>query len=306
MRPDLGLLLTAATLAVDAWTAEAVDALERRGVDVLLLKGPALTDWLYAGHELRPYADADLLVAPDRITDAEAVLADLGYVLRDPEGEKRLVSGPHAQLWWRPGDEAMIDLHRSLPGEVLAEAVVWPTLWGRAERMRVFDRDIAVLDPPSRALLVGLHAWHHGATMPQPLEDLERATAVVPEPVWAEAARVAEAVMALPQFAAGLRMTRAGTAIAHAIGLPSAETFTRLADDDLSLGLARLFAARGLRARAALARRELLPPREFMHWWAPWSRRSDRALVAAYIFRTGWLAAKLPAGLRDWRSVRTR
>src|SRR4051794_18693820 len=111
---ELGLLFAAGTLAVDGWTAEAIEALRAVGADAVLLKGPVMARWLYDDLEIRPYSDADLLVSASRRRRSEHALAGLGYALRHPEGEKHLISGPHAQTWYRQRDGAMIDLHHSL------------------------------------------------------------------------------------------------------------------------------------------------------------------------------------------------
>lgn len=280
-------------------------ALAVAGVDVLLLKGPALTRWLYEPEEERGYADADLLVAPSAVPAAESVLAGLGYALRDPEGEVRgLVSGPHAQTWWRPSDGALVDLHHTLPGEVLAEDVVWPVLWRRSETLALGEGEVRVLDEPSRSVLVALHAAHHGPGNPGPLEDLRRAAIRASDATWAEAALLAQSIMALPRFAEGLALLPEGRQVAQHLRLPSSEMLWVLEREQLASGYERLARAGGARQRIALLTREVFPPPEFMRWWAPWARRSRRALSVAYLYRIGWLAWHAGPGWRAWRRAR--
>jgi hypothetical protein len=279
-------------------------ALRAAGVDAILLKGPVISTWLYDAGEQRGYLDADLLVAPSRIPAAEAVLARIGFALKDPEGERdSLISGPHAQTWSRT-DGAIVDLHHSLPGEVLAEGVVWPALWKRSLPMVLAGTHVQVLDPGARALLVALHAMHHGVAAGQPLEDLRRAVARLPHGVWADAADLAGELMALPQFATGLELLPEGRPIVAGLGLPSGERLNALDGQPLTTGYERLMHTRGLRPRAALVRKELAPSVAFMHWWAPWSRRSRVALAAAYAYRTAWLAAHAVPAWRAWRRGR--
>src|SRR5689334_21340073 len=64
---------------VDAEALRALDALSDAGVPGLLLKGAALARMLYGTGEARSYYDVDLLVAPEALTAARRVLADLGY-----------------------------------------------------------------------------------------------------------------------------------------------------------------------------------------------------------------------------------
>src|SRR5215218_9379251 len=97
-------LLIAANLAVDVVTAEVFEALRGEGVASMLLKGPAISAWLY-GEETeapRTYDDLDLLIPPDSAEHSHRVLARLGFVNRFAEfapGE----SVEHSSEWWRPG-----------------------------------------------------------------------------------------------------------------------------------------------------------------------------------------------------------
>src|SRR4051812_17372050 len=50
------------SLRLDRVAVEAVDAMQREGIDVLLLKGPAFARWLYDDPAVRGYRDVDLLV----------------------------------------------------------------------------------------------------------------------------------------------------------------------------------------------------------------------------------------------------
>src|SRR4051812_37401731 len=80
-------------LRVDHATVEAVCALRERGVRPILLKGPAVAEWLYAGNPAqRPYNDADLLVAPEPLAVSAVVLTGLGYRCALPF-ERRLPHG---------------------------------------------------------------------------------------------------------------------------------------------------------------------------------------------------------------------
>jgi hypothetical protein len=301
--PDL--LESARALAVDGWTAEVARALADAGVDALLLKGPAIVWWLYDRGEERGYLDVDMLVAPATIPDAERVLTQLGFVLKDPEGEAlRTVSGPHARTWWRASDRAIVDLHHTLPGDVDAEDVVWPVLWRRSETLTIAGAEVRILDEPSRALLVAIHAAHHGPGVKTPLEDLRRAATRVPDEVWEDAAGLAAAVMGLSQFSEGLALVPEAALVAERINVPSAEVLEMLERERLASGFERLAKTRGARARAALLRREAFPPVEFMQWWAPWSRGGRWRLGPAYAYRLGYLAAHAGPGWRAWRRGR--
>ena len=62
---DAGLLRVARCLALDALAVRAVAALDARGIDAIVLKGPATVHWIYADDPgSRNYGDVDLLVSP--------------------------------------------------------------------------------------------------------------------------------------------------------------------------------------------------------------------------------------------------
>lgn len=87
------------------------------GIDLLFVKGLTLGTLAYGTPYLKMGWDIDLLVAPDRVADAAAVLAASGYV--------RLVPAPPASLaawhrrrkesaWHKPDGEYHLDLHSGL------------------------------------------------------------------------------------------------------------------------------------------------------------------------------------------------
>lgn len=302
-RPNLAT--AARALVVDGWTAEILLALGDAGLNALLLKGPVLARWLYDPTEERGYGDADVLVRSESIPSAEAVLTRLGYALRDPEGEReRMVSGPHARTWLRAGDGAVVDLHHTLPGDVRAADLVWDAFWTASETLAVGGAEVRVPDPTARLLIVAVHAAHHGATNPGAIEDLRRAVTRIPEAHWAGAAALARSVVALPRFAEGLALLPEGRHLAQRLGLSSPATLRMLEGQGTAAGFEQLARAHGTRERITLLRDELLPSAEFLRWWAPWARRSRRALAAAYVYRVGWLAAHALPGWRAWRRTR--
>src|ERR687893_43534 len=87
--PDLAA--TARGLAVDAVSAEVLDALRAAHVPTILLKGPSVAEWLYHQGPGRSYLDTDVLVAPPALADAERVLAELGFQQCAVVGERGAV-----------------------------------------------------------------------------------------------------------------------------------------------------------------------------------------------------------------------
>src|ERR1700761_3803432 len=66
-------------LLIDRFTAEVTTRFIQDGIEVLVLKGPVLAEWLYPG-EVRGYCDSDLMVAPDCREGAASILEELGFI----------------------------------------------------------------------------------------------------------------------------------------------------------------------------------------------------------------------------------
>src|SRR5262249_54730428 len=62
-------------------SAEMVALMARKGIDALLLKGPALVLQYYKDPGVRPMDDFDLLVRPSQASKAIAVLQEAGWIL---------------------------------------------------------------------------------------------------------------------------------------------------------------------------------------------------------------------------------
>src|SRR4051794_34512827 len=108
-------------LAADVVAAEVVPAFERRGIEGLVLRGPAIALWLYREGE-RDYGDVDLLVQAGSLAQAEQILESLGFegdsLASASAGRRR-----HAEMW-RRGSAPAVDLHRTIVGAEATDADV--------------------------------------------------------------------------------------------------------------------------------------------------------------------------------------
>src|SRR5512133_3764002 len=228
MDPDTDDLRRAsAGLALDALATDVTAALAGAGIRAILLKGPALADWLYRG-EARLYSDVDLMIARAERAAAERVLEGLGFelVALDVLPHDR---PHHARTWLRPGGAA-VDLHHTLIGIGGSSELAWHALTEETEHMRLAAGEVEVLSRPARAFIVTLHAAQHGMLAAGPLEDLNRAVERLPIAGWATAARLAERLDALPAFATGIRLTPSGRMLATRLQIAdhtSAESLLR-------------------------------------------------------------------------------
>lgn len=305
MNPDRQPVAAALTLAVDALTAEVVDALTRAEIEVILLKGPAIARWLYDESEVRPYVDVDLLVSPVRHSAAEEVLRALGFtpIMRDYERDGRL---EHDAVWRRRATVATVDLHRTLPGaRGTSPERVWEELWPRTVEMELPPpvRRARVLGEPALALLVALHAAHHlgeGRISVQPLADLERASVRAAPEVWTQAAELAYTLRAGTQMSRGLHAVEGGDALASRVGLPPPA-----GGHEEASGFERLAALEGAGPRFRLALRALVPPPDYLRWSSSLARRGPVGLAAAYLLHPFLSAARARRGYLIWRRQRS-
>lgn len=305
-RPSAALADAARSLAVDVVTAEVSGALTAASIRCLLLKGPSIARWLYAPGESRPYVDTDLLVAPDQLEPAEDVLRRLGFAARlepeDTPGWRR-----PSREWLRPGDDANVDLHRTLAGVGVDASVVWGSLATGTEHMRVCGRQIEILGVPARALHVVLHAAQHGHNAPGPVEDLRRAVSALTPSRWEEVVTLAERLGAEGSLAAGLRLVPDGAGIAAAFDLPepSVEAALLAADPPpVAVALVHFTELRGLGPRLRFLARKLVPTPRYLRAWSPLARRGAVGLLLAYLWRPLWLLLHTPAGVQAWARAR--
>ena len=126
------------------------------GIEVIVLKGAALAETVYAHRALRPMSDIDLLVKRERLADVEGKLLGMGYAI--DVGTK-----PHQEYHWvftknaTPNIEIHWHLHRPTePFRVDIEGC-----WSRAESARIGGVDTLVFSPADLLLHLCLHLGHH-------------------------------------------------------------------------------------------------------------------------------------------------
>ncbi len=297
-----GVAEAARCLALDQLAAEVLVALERADVSSVLLKGAGLAHRLYASQpDRRRYSDVDLLVAPASFDRAQEVLAragltDVKAAWRDDEWSW------YERLWRLPGPPALsVDLHRSFVGVGDHEAF-WEAISRASEPHVLCGREVRVPDAAGCALVVGLHAACPGPGR-KPLTDLTAALALFPDAVWDDAAALARLTRSTGAFARGLCCHPAGAAQATRLGLSPdrsrADGWSAGSDVGAMLGLTRLSALPGIRAKVRYAAGRLVPSTAFMRYTSATARRGRLGLGAAYALRISQVVARTPgAALR--------
>ena len=309
MNPGSDELRRAArTLVVDATAASVYRAFQSAEVRAILLKGPVLAGWLYGRDEFRDYGDVDFLVSPEHRLRARDVLRQLGFELSLVEVPLPHGRQPHAETWMRPDGGVEIDLHRTLPGLQAPYEKVWLLLSARTETIESVGATLEIMNGPARAFLVALHAAHHGIKVTQTLEDLDRALLVVSPEDWRLAALLADDLEALEPFAAGLRLSPIGRAVAADLRMPAVESvevaLRASSAPELALSLDWLVRTRGLSPRARLVIRKLAPSPGVLKARSSLARRGWIGLLSAYAVRPIWLVWHGIPAFRAWRAAR--
>jgi hypothetical protein len=294
-------------LGTDAMTAEVLGALDRARIRSIVLRGPVLRRELY-GDSSRAYVDADLLVSPADLARTGDVLGDLGFELRfDEAAYPGRVWDAHAQTWWR--GENRVDLHWRLTGVEAPADRSWEILAANTTAIDIAGAAARGLSRPGIALIVALHAGHHGRELPKPIADLERALDGLDAATWAEAAQLAGQLDALEAFGAGLRVVPRGEALAAELGLPSVRSpYRRLRaakPPPASLSVLGILEAPAGRGRARAVLEALFPAPAFMRAAFPVARRGRTGLALAYLTRGLRRAGGLRSAVRAARAVRS-
>jgi hypothetical protein len=305
---DADPLSTARALVVDAAAAEAASALAAAEVPFLLLRGPALAAVLYDDPAQRPYLDADLLVEPERLSEAEAALAGAGFdesplEAAFPEGRPQ-----HAHTW-RTASGGVVDVHRTLIGVAAPPSTAWRVLSAEVETMSVQGVRVDVPSLSARGLIVALHAAHHVDTAGQALDDLERAVSRLEHTRWLEAAELARKLEAVGPFVSGLSLVPDGRELLLRLNLSPAASPLAGADRGersfhVAQGILWLRSTPGTLGKLRFARTRLLPSPRTMRQRSQLARRGLGGLGAAYVVR--WLDAlrHLPKALAALRRTR--
>jgi len=254
------LVARASKLRIDCASAEVVRRFELLGVDVRLLKGPSVAQWLYDKDDPRPYLDCDLLVAPRSLELAETILAPMGYERDFDDRGMPSWWREHAGVWARKSDGLTIDLHRTLAGVGVDDHAAWRLLSASPAVVVVAGQQLPALSLAARALHVALHSAQHGASRPGPMDDLDRALTIGDDDLWSAAAELAGALRAMDAFVAGLGLAPAGGQLVRRLALPqtrSTDTVLRAGSPPpLAIGFEQLARARGTRARLEIVARK--------------------------------------------------
>jgi hypothetical protein len=298
----------ARTLRVDAAAAEVLRGLREADCRAILVRGASLERELHEPGRRRTYGDTDVLVQRADLRRAGGVLSGLGYDLVLDHRDHPGVAEPHAQEWTRSPHHDRVDLHWRLPGVNAPPEVAWQAFSVQTVPIHLGGATGETLNRAGVALLVALHAGHHGDLEQRPLRDLDRALEALDRDTGSAASRLAAQLDAGEAFAAGLRLDPAGAELAAELRLPEVASSRRrlmaAGAPPGSLGLLSIVEAPTLRRRVAAFPLRLFPRPDLMRRMSPLARRGRAGLALAYPARLGSRAWRLPAAIRAVRASR--
>lgn len=161
--------------------AEIVKALTAADIQVILLKGAHLAQWVYPHIGFRWMADIDVLVRKEDLEKADGLLAKMGYeypdmapAVWDDFGERKQVRDQAAVLDWyktdhmhlvyyNPKSIKSLELHWGIARNASPFAVDTEGLWKRARAEKMHGETVWVLCPEDLLLHICLHDsyYHH-------------------------------------------------------------------------------------------------------------------------------------------------
>jgi Uncharacterised nucleotidyltransferase len=301
------LLAVARALALDTLAVDVVRGLRERGIESLLLRGPALARDLYDDPQQRSYVDIDLLIEPDRFVEAEVLLESLGFSESRLEAAFPEARPQHAHTWVAPSG-GMVDLHQTLLGVRAAAEEAWRIFSREAETMTLEGVSVAIPALGARAVIVALHAADQAGRTRQPLAELERALERLPAGRWEEAAAIARRLDALPAFARGLSLTARGDAHLRRLGIepgqPARDHLRGSEEFHVAQGIAWLLAIPGVRTKLTFLAGRVVPSTTRMRQRSALARRGPLGLAAAHLVRWVRLTRAAVRALGRLASVR--
>ncbi len=184
------LVMTQEMLRVVAECAKA-------GIRIVPLKGVALANTVYPSPTLRFFDDLDLLVEPDKMEAALAIIQQLGY-LPHPRGR---ADWHHSAPQTHPKHGTTIELHSDLVRRFGRKNWSLTDIWARTERHTIHGQSVELLTTNDALIHTALHARHHLFEKPTFLLDTALLLKQVNSDQWQRLIEQTKAAGALLPFA---------------------------------------------------------------------------------------------------------
>ncbi|MGH7802425.1 MAG: nucleotidyltransferase domain-containing protein [Thermodesulfobacteriota bacterium] len=144
-----------------------LDIFEKKGLNVMLLKGSFLGKTIYSNDAIRPLTDIDIMVKVEDLEKAEKTLSENGYIF----------NGKRSPVWYRennyhyqyahPVKNIMVELHwhilsKSEPDQIaIKEYDIINGFWERAIPLEIYDSNALTLCPNDLLFYQCIHFLKH-------------------------------------------------------------------------------------------------------------------------------------------------
>jgi Uncharacterised nucleotidyltransferase len=144
-------------------TADGIQrAFSNRGIDLIVLRGPALGLTLYSRPYLRPSGDLDLLIRRKDIPLARKILDELDFTIISGVLPDRYFEKHHLHLSFRNhGSNSIVELHWALDHSYTLYTMDYDSLLSEKEEASFEGLTIPVLSPEDRLITLCLHLVKH-------------------------------------------------------------------------------------------------------------------------------------------------
>lgn len=139
--------------------SEIVRTFATGGIEVAVLKGPAVALIVYGRVAQREFTDLDLLVHPEDFERAQSLLEGLGY--RQLSRNTPNLSSAKDIQFVRESDDTLVELHWALNPPDARFPLEASGIWERMETVRVFDQPIRTLSLEDTLIALCIHASKH-------------------------------------------------------------------------------------------------------------------------------------------------
>lgn len=159
LRPHADRLAAATMLRKRAYTG-AASTLAQAGIRPMLLKGAAMNETIYPHPGLRSMGDIDVLVRPDEVDEAEALLRADGWtpVLTERDAAWMRDNHRHLGTLQSPDETLHLELHRRPLDRADPAILEWiDDSWSRAQQT---SEGLVVPDPIDQVIHLATHMLH--------------------------------------------------------------------------------------------------------------------------------------------------
>lgn len=287
-------------LALERRLLEVADALRARGIDLVVLKGPATAHSFYPDPSWRSFGDLDVLVPTDRWGDALAVLGSIGFRRDTPEPRRGFDVRFGKAATHTDARGLVLDLHRTLAEAPFGLWLEPERLFERTRQFELGGVEIRRLDDTTAFLHACLHASIGSRQLLLPVRDVGQiATAGAVD--WELAGRLVErwhlrAVVrhAIDSLASklGVELPAQARVIARgAVSRAEVRALDAFATSRRNHGgeaMAAVWGLPGLRRKAAYVLALLFPERRFLQ------ARGQRSYVSRWVIPLRWVSRSRP------------